>query len=416
MKVLILGAGLIGVSSAWYLSRAGFQVTVVDRQAAAGLETSFANGGQISVSHAEPWASPHTPLRALRWMGQEDAPLLFRLRPDAALFDWSWRFLRECTPARTHNNIRDIVTLALYSRKKLGELRQATGIDYEHLERGILHVYTNEKEYAAALEAARLMREFGCDRQPVDADQCVRIEPALKDARPLLVGGDFTALDESGDAQTFTRKLAAMCASAGVVFCYDTLVERLEKDASGMRGVRVKAAGGSAVLQADAYVLACGSYTPLLLRPLGVHLPVYPAKGYSATIPLSAESVAPTVAMTDDSHRIVFSRLGQRLRVAGTAEFNGYNTELNPVRCQMLMRRTLELFPHLKPQGEPEYWCGLRPATPSNVPIIGRTKVPGLYLNTGHGTLGWTMVCGSGQLLADILAGREPEVAGGCYR
>ena len=411
MKVLILGAGLIGVSSAWYLSQAGFDVTVVDRQPGAGLETSFANGGQISVSHAEPWAAPQTPLRALRWMGQEDAPLLFRLRPDAALFDWSWRFLRECTTARAHENIRDIVTLALYSRKKLGELRQATGIDYEHLERGILHVYTHENEFAAAIKAARLMCEFGCDRQPVDADRCVAIEPALQAARPLLVGGDFTALDESGDAHVFTHKLAALCAAAGVVFRYETSIERLEKGAAGIDGVRVRSATGEELLQADAYVVACGSYSPLLLRPLGIPLPVYPAKGYSATIPLSEDSIAPTVAMTDDSHRIVFSRLGQRLRVAGTAEFNGYNTELNTVRCQMLLRRTLELFPQLKPAGEPEYWCGLRPTTPSNVPCIGRSKIPNLYVNTGHGTLGWTMACGSGQVLADLVAGRQPEVS-----
>ena len=409
MKVLILGAGLIGVSSAWYLSQAGFDVTVVDRQPGAGLETSFANGGQISVSHAEPWAAPQTPLRALRWMGQEDAPLLFRLRPDAALFDWSWRFLRECTTARAHENIRDIVTLALYSRKKLGELRQATGIDYEHLERGILHVYTHEKEFAAAIKAARLMCEFGCDRQPVDADRCVAIEPALQAARPLLVGGDFTALDESGDAHVFTYKLAALCAAAGVVFRYETSIERLEKGAAGIDGVRVRSATGAELLQADAYVVACGSYSPLLLRPLGIHLPVYPAKGYSATLTLAEGSLAPTVSLTDDERKLVFSRLGNRLRIAGTAEFNGYNLDLNPVRSQALLERTRQLFPHLQTVGEPVLWCGLRPATPSNVPLIGRTRFGNLWLNTGHGTLGWTMSCGSAAALAEMISGTRPD-------
>ena len=410
MKVLILGAGVVGVSSAWYLSQAGHEVTVIDRQSAAALETSFANGGQISVSHAEPWSNPHAPARALAWMGREDAPLLFRLRWDPALFDWSWRFLRECTPGRTRANIRDILALAIYSRDKLGELRRETGIEYEHLVRGILHVYTDEKEYAGALEAARVMRKFGCDRRAVDADECVAIEPALKAARPLLVGGDFTKEDESGDAMLFTRRLAEKAAQAGVRFRFDCRVERLLKGRHGIEGVCASNGQGPEDITADAYVVACGSYSPLLLRPLGINIPVYPAKGYSATIPLSDRSVAPTVAMTDDGHKIVFSRLGQRLRVAGTAEFNGYNTEHNEVRCQALIQRTHALFPELNPAGEPEFWNGLRPATPSNVPLVGKTRMPNLFLNTGHGTLGWTMACGSGQALADIVSGKPPDV------
>ncbi len=410
MKVLVLGAGVVGVSSAWYLARAGHEVTVIDRQPSPGQETSFANGGQISVSHAEPWSNPHAPLRALRWMGREDAPLLFRFRAEQALLDWSWRFLRECTPGRTHANIRDILALAIYSRDKLGELRRETGIEYEHLVRGILHVYTDEKEYAGALEAARVMREFGCDRRAVDADECVAIEPALKAARPLLVGGDFTKEDESGDAMLFTRRLAEKAAQAGVRFRFDYRVERLLKGRHGIEGVCASNGQGPEDITADAYVVACGSYSPLLLRPLGINIPVYPAKGYSATIPLSDRSVAPTVAMTDDGHKIVFSRLGQRLRVAGTAEFNGYNTEHNEVRCQALIQRTHALFPELNPAGEPEFWNGLRPATPSNVPLVGKTRMPNLFLNTGHGTLGWTMACGSGQALADIVSGKPPDI------
>ena len=410
MKVLILGAGVVGVSSAWYLAKAGHEVTVIDRQPAAGLETSFANGGQISVSHAEPWSNPHAPLRALSWMGREDAPLLFRLRWDPALFDWSWRFLRECTPQRTRNNIRDIVALALYSRNQLKALRAETAIEYEHLERGILHVYTDPKEYAAAVEASKVLREFGCDRKTIEADECVAIEPALKAARPLLVGGDYTAADESGDAQCFTKNLAALCAARGVRFRYGTTVNRLTKSGGAISGALIETATGDELLAADAYVVALGSYTPLMLRTVGIRLPVYPAKGYSATIPLTESSIAPTVAMTDDGHKIVFSRLGQRLRVAGTAEFNGYNTELNSVRCQALMQRTRQLFPELRPAGEPEFWCGLRPSTPSNVPFVGRSSVPNLYLNTGHGTLGWTMACGSGTVLADIMSGKEPEI------
>ena len=410
MNVLILGAGVVGVSSAWYLAKAGHQVTVVDRQPAGALETSFANGGQISVSHAEPWSNPHAPMRALAWMGREDAPLLFRPRLDAALIDWSLRFLRECTPGRTRENIRDIVSLALFSRNKLKELREETGIEYDHLERGILHVYTDAKEFSASIEASKVLREFGCDRRTVDADECVAIEPALNASRPILVGGDYTEADESGDAFSFTQNLAALCAARGVSFRYGVAVEKLISEGARICGARVKTSDGTELLTADAYVVALGSYTPLLLRPLGIRLPVYPAKGYSATVPLSEQSVAPTVAMTDDGHKLVFSRLGQRLRIAGTAEFNGYNTELNSVRCQALMTRTHQLFPELKPAGEPEFWCGLRPSTPSNVPFIGRTRLPNLYLNTGHGTLGWTMACGAGNALADIVGGRQPEI------
>ncbi|SBT07698.1 D-amino acid dehydrogenase small subunit [Candidatus Accumulibacter aalborgensis] len=405
MKVVVLGAGVVGVTSAWYLARCGHQVTVLDRQPAAALETSFANGGQISVSHAEPWSNPHAPLRALAWMGREDAPLLFRLRWDAALLDWSLRFLRECTARRTRDNIRQIVTLALYSRSQLQALRAETSLAYDHLERGILHLYTDRREFAAAIEGAAMMRHFGCERRTVSVDECIALEPALARARPLLVGGDYTAEDESGDAHRFTQRLAVLCAARGVDFRYGVTVDRLTLAGGLITGAMV--AGER--LQADAYVAALGSYTPLLLRPLGIRLPIYPAKGYSATVPLGADSVAPTVSLIDDGHKIVFSRFGQRLRIAGTAEFNGYHTEINAVRCGALMARAGELFPALRPTGEAQFWCGLRPATPSNVPLIGRSAIANLYINSGHGTLGWTMACGSGAALADIISGRLPE-------
>jgi D-amino-acid dehydrogenase len=407
--VLVLGAGVVGTTSAWYLARAGHQVTVVDRQPVAGNETSFANGGQISVSHAEPWANPHALSHLVKWLGREDAPLLWRWRADPAQLAWGLRFLGECLPGRTRRNMAAIVAMALYSRGRLQALRQELALQYDHLERGILHIYTDRHEFSSAIEAARLMRGFGLDRVTVDAEKCLKIEPALAGARSLLVGGDYTLSDESGDAHKFTGSLAEHACMLGVDFRFDMAIERIVADGSKIAGVVVRGKDRAETLTADAYVVALGSYSPLLLKPLGIGLPVYPAKGYSATLTLAEGSVAPTVSLTDDECKLVFSRFGNRLRIAGTAEFNGFNLDLNPVRCQALITRTRQLFPELQTVGEPEFWCGLRPATPSNVPIIGQMRYGNLWLNTGHGTLGWTMACGSAAALADLISGKLPE-------
>jgi len=409
LRVLVLGAGVVGTTSAWYLARAGHQVTVIDRQPTVGNETSFANGGQISVSHAEPWANPHVLRQILKWMGREDAPLLWRWRADPAQLAWGLRFLRECLPGRTRDNIAAIVAMALYSRGCLRALRDELNLQYDQFDRGILHIYTDPRELSAAVEAARVMRGFGLDRDTVDVDKCLRIEPALADARQLLVGGDYTRSDESGDAHKFTLALAEHARGLGVDFRFGVTVERIANGGSKIAGIVVRGESGAELLTADAYVVALGSYSPLLLKPIGVNLPVYPAKGYSATLTLAEGSPAPTVSLTDDERKLVFSRLGNRLRVAGTAEFNGYNLDLNPVRCQALVDRTRQLFPRLEIVGEPAFWCGLRPATPSNVPAIGRTSYRNLWLNTGHGTLGWTMACGSAASLAEMISGRLPE-------
>lgn len=411
MRVLVLGAGVVGTASAWYLQQAGHEVTVVDRQPAAGLETSFANGGQISVSHAEPWSNLRILPKALRWMGQEDAPLLFRLRADPALIRWSLKFLAQCWPSRTRANIGAIVRLALYSRTRLQALRAELGLEYDQLSRGILHIYSDPEEFASAIEAAKVMREFGLEREAVSVERCIALEPALAGCRDQLVGGDYTASDESGDAHRFTQALASRAAASNVTFRYGTRIESIAQAAGKVAGVVVADAAGRELLTADAYVVALGSYSPLLLKPLGLRPAIYPAKGYSATIALGPESIAPSVSLTDDEKKIVFSRLGNRLRIAGTAEFNGYNLELNPVRCAALMQRAQQLFPNLRPLGQPEYWCGLRPATPSNLPYLGRTAYPNLWLNTGHGTLGWTMACGSGAMLADLMSGRQPDLS-----
>jgi D-amino-acid dehydrogenase len=412
MNIIVLGAGAVGTASAWYLRQAGHDVTVLERQPGPALETSFANGCQISVSHAEPWANPSSLLKVLRSLGREDAPLLFRLRADPLQWRWCLQFVSECRPRRVAANLRRIVALADYSRRSLQALRAETGIEYDHLARGILHFYTDQQEFDKSCHAAAAMRELGCPRMTVDADEVVRIEPALRAARSRLVGGDFTASDESGDVYQFTSQLAARSETAGCRFLYNMTATRLLVEAGKVGGVEViDGEGRHQVLHADAFVVALGSFSASLLAPLGIRLMIYPGKGYSATYPITDAAAAPTVSLTDDGHKLVMSRLGSRLRVAGTCELNGYSRELNMVRCEAITRRVRALFPDACDYDRARYWAGLRPLTPSNVPYVGKTRHANLYLNTGHGTLGWTMACGSGRALADIVSGREPEVA-----
>lgn len=408
MRIVVLGAGLTGVATAWFLAEDGHEVIVVERQPGPARETSFANGGQISVSHAEPWANPSTPLKVLKWLGREDSPLLWRLRADAAQWAWGLRFLRECMPARTRANIRAILALALDSRARLKTLRRALGLEYDCLERGILHYYTDAAEFAHALPQAEFMRQFGCERAVKSAEECLAIEPALAASTIPIVGGTFTLEDESGDAQRFCELLAERCAARGVQFRYNSDVSGIECAGNRFAGLRL---GSGERLTAEACVVALGSYSPLLLRPLGIRIPVYPAKGYSITIPLAPDAPAPSVSLTDDGAKVVISRLGQRLRVAGTAEFTGYDTLINPLRIAPLLRRVRQVFPRLDFRDDAvEPWTGLRPATPSNVPLIGPTPLAGLFVNTGHGTLGWTLAVGSGRLLADQMTGRAPAI------
>jgi D-amino-acid dehydrogenase len=412
MRVIVLGAGLLGVTSAYFLRQQGHEVTVIDRQATPAAETSFANGGQISVSHAEPWANPSAPLKVLKWLGQEDAPLLFRIRADMRQWLWGLQFLRECTPARTRHNIEQIVRLGTYSRDTLQALRRDIGLEYDQRTQGILHFYTSQKEFDGAEGPAAQMRELGCDRRVVSADEAVRLEPALRHIRPQLAGATYTAEDESGDANRFARELVARCEADGVQFLMNHTVTALREVAGHIDHVEATDAEGRFQrVRGDSYVLAMGSLSPLLAAPLGIRLPIYPAKGYSVTMPVKDASMAHQVSLTDDEYKLVFSRLGDRLRIAGTAELNGYDRDLNRVRCEAIVRRTEELFPGAGDTERAQFWTGLRPATPSNVPIIGRSKLANLYLNTGHGTLGWTHACGSGKSIARIVSGLEPEVA-----
>ena len=411
MKVLVLGAGVVGVTSAWYLAEAGHEVTVVDRQPIAGLETSFANGGQISVSHAEPWANPGAPLKILRWLGREDAPLLFRPQLSARQWGWGLRFLYECLPTRTRRNTLEILKLAWFSRDELQALRSRTGIRYERSARGILHLHTDAADLDTAAARIELLRSHGFEMQLKTAQQCVEIEPALKHSRVLLAGGTYSPNDESGDAHLFSRNLEELCRRMDVVFLFQTTVQQLLHEGGRVAGVLVRhVEGPEQVLHADAYLVCLGSYTPFLVRPLGLRVPVYPVKGYSVTIPIRNFEETPHVCLTDDGAKLAISRLGERLRVAGTAELNAYDISINSVRCDAILRRAQQLFPGAADYWRAQPWAGLRPATPSNVPLVGRTRLPNLYLNTGHGTLGWTMACGSGSAIASIISGKRPPV------
>jgi D-amino-acid dehydrogenase len=408
VNILVLGAGVIGTTSAWYLAEAGHAVTLLERREAPALETSFANGGQISAGHAEPWAKPSVVPKVLRWLGREDAPLLFRPRADLAQWLWGLRFLAECWPGRFERNCRALAGLARYSQECLEKLRQNTAIQYDALARGILHFATREADFDAMARHVESLKSLGMAREVKSGAECLALEPALQFSEDPVAGGVYTPNDESGDAHKFVVELARLAAGKGVRFIYGANVGRLRANAGKVEAIETE----QGELRADAYVVAMGSYSPLVLRTARIRIPVYPLKGYSVTLPLgpAEAAVAPRVSLTDEGCKIVISRLGERLRAAGTAELAGYSTEVNPVRCNAILRRVRQLFPQLGAVSLVDRWAGLRPATPSNVPIIGRSRLANLFLNTGHGTLGWTLACGSAAALADLVSGRRPDV------
>lgn len=410
MKVVVLGSGIIGVASAWWLRQAGHDVVVIDRQPGPAQETSRANGCQLSVSYAEPWANPQTPMKLLKWLLKDNAPMVFRPQADWRQWAWGLQFLLECRAARVPRNIRPMVALAEYSLLTLKGMREELGIEYNHLSRGILNFYRNNEQFDASQQAAGYMRDYGLDRRIVGKDEVLQIEPALAPVADSIVGGDYTELDESGDIYMFTTALARKAEQAGVEFRFSTQINRLMADGGKVTGVEVvDPEGAFYTITGDAYVAALGSFTPHLVNPLGVSCPVYPAKGYSATFKVVNPEAAPVVSLTDSEHKVVFSRLGDSLRMAGTAELGGYSRSLNTNRCRNLVVLAHELFPSALDFDNVAFWSGLRPSTPSNVPLIGRTRVSNLYLNTGHGTLGWTMGVGSGRVLADLVSGQTPE-------
>ena len=407
MQVIIAGAGLSGVASAWFLRQAGHEVLVIDRGEQAATETSYANGGQISASHPEPWSSPAAPRILLRWLGSADAPMRFQPQADPALWRWGLRFLRECAPARFAANAHAIAALAAFSRSTIAALRAQLHLDYEARQAGILHLFARPAEIAALPEKQRLLAAHGIDSECCTPARCVQIEPALSTLAPHLAGGLYAPQDESGNARLFARALAARCQQAGVRFHFQRTIAAV--DGQGVTLANEDGTPGER-LSADAVVLCAGSFGAALVRPLGLRLPVYPVKGFSISAPVREASLAPTVSLTDESRRIVCSRLGDTVRVAGMADIGGFDRTPHPARIALLRRWLEQTFPGATYSAEAEAWCGLRPVTPSNRPVIGASRVPGLWFNTGHGALGFTLSCGAARLLTALMQGETPPV------
>ena len=405
MKILILGSGVVGTTSAYYLARAGHDVTVVDRQDGAALETSFANAGQISPGYAAPWAAPGVPLKAIKWMFEKHAPLA--VRPDGTRFQlqWLWQMLSNCTTDRYAVNKARMVRLAEYSRDCFQELRADTGIEYEGRQGGTLQLFRSDAQLEGASKDIAVLEDAGVPYELLMPDDLARAEPALANVKHKLTGGLRLPNDETGDCQLFTNRLAKMAEALGVKFRYGVSIDALEVASGRISGVRC----GDETLRADSYVVALGSFSTQLLNKI-VKIPVYPLKGYSITVPIVDASNAPISTVLDETYKIAVTRFDDRIRVGGMAEVVGYSRDLNPARRATLEMVVNDLFPGAGDTASASFWTGLRPMTPDGTPIVGKTSLPNLFLNTGHGTLGWTMSCGSGQLLADLMSGRRPAI------
>ena len=406
MKVIVLGSGVIGVTSAWYLAEAGHEVTVLDRQPGPALETSFANAGEISPGYASPWAGPGIPLKALKWLFMRHSPLFIRPAPSLSMLRFAIAMLRNCTAAAYAVNKSRMVPLAEYSRDMLRALRAETGIAYDERSQGTLQLFRTEKLLAGAGKDVAVLRELGVPHEILDAEGCIRAEPALARVREKFVGGLRLPEDETGDCFKFTVGLRDLAAARGVDFRYGVTIDRLLADGDRLAGV----ATDHGPVAGDVYVLALGSHTPRMLRPHGIKLPVYPVKGYSLTVPITDPSAAPESTVMDEKHKVAITRLGDRIRVGGMAELDGYSATLNPRRRATLEHVVSDLYPAGGDARAGCFWSGLRPMTPDGPPVIGRAKFRNLWLNTGHGTLGWTMACGSGRVLADLVSGCAPAI------
>ena len=407
MRVMVLGSGVIGTTSAYYLARAGFEVVVVDRQDGPALETSFANAGQVSPGYASPWAAPGIPLKAIKWLLQRHAPLAIRLTGDIGQYLWMAQMLRNCTASRCAVNKERMVRLSEYSRDCLDELRAETGISYEGRTLGTTQLFRTQAQLDGAAKDIAVLEQSGVPYELLDRAGIARVEPALAAVTGKLSGALRLPNDQTGDCQMFTSKLAEMAKQLGVQFRFGQNIQRLDAVGDRLNGVWID----GKLEQADHYVLALGSYSPQLLKPLGIKAPVYPLKGYSLTVPITNPAMAPTSTILDETYKVAITRFDQRIRVGGMAEIAGFDLGLNPRRRETLEMITSDLYPQGGDLSRAEFWTGLRPATPDGTPIVGATRLRNLFLNTGHGTLGWTMACGSGRLLADLIAKKRPQIS-----
>ncbi|WP_372759762.1 D-amino acid dehydrogenase [Pseudoalteromonas sp.] len=406
MKVMVLGSGVVGLTSAWYLAQAGHQVTVIDRQARSGEETSFANAGQISYGYSSPWAAPGVPLKALKWLTQKHSPLIIKPGTSPQQYCWTAQMLKNCSEKNYQINKSRMLRIANYSRQCLLDLRQQQAIAYEGRQQGTLQVFRNQSQVDAVQKDMQLLANSDTRFKLLNVDECVQTEPGLAFVKNKIVAGLHLPDDETGDCFQFCQQLTELAKQAGVTFKFNVQVNNLVTDNEKITAVNTSIG----TLCADAYVVALGSYSAPLLKPLGVNLPVYPVKGYSLTIPITNADFAPRSTVMDETFKVALTRFDNRIRVAGTAELAGFNLDIAAKRKATIAMVTDDLFPRAGDLAKAQYWTGLRPMTPDGTPIIGKTKIANLFTNTGHGTLGWTMACGSGKLLADIVSGNETDI------
>nr|WP_249154112.1 D-amino acid dehydrogenase [Bradyrhizobium diazoefficiens] len=403
---MILGSGVIGVTSAYYLARAGHEVTVVDRQPEPALETSFANAGEVSPGYSSPWAGPGVPVKAVKWLLMKHGPLVIRPKLDPVMWVWLLKMLRNCTSARYAVNKSRMIPIAEYSRDSLRDLRRDIGIQYDERAQGTLQLFRYQAQLDGTAEDIAVLKQYGVPFEVLSREGCIAVEPALSGVKEKFVGGLRLPQDETGDCHMFTQALAKHAEALGVRFMFNTSIDRIVTDGARVSGVVT----GAGTLQADSYVLALGSWSSRLVAPLGISLPVYPVKGYSITVPIKDASGAPESTVMDESYKVAITRLGNRIRVGGTAEISGYSDKLYDARRATLDHSLTDLFPRGGDLSKATFWSGLRPMTPDGPPVIGPTQYGNLHLNTGHGTLGWTMSCGSGRVLADTLSGKKPDI------
>ncbi|MBZ9737567.1 MULTISPECIES: D-amino acid dehydrogenase [unclassified Mesorhizobium] len=406
MKIMVLGSGVIGVTTAYYLAEAGHEVTVIDRQKGPALETSFANAGEISPGYASPWAGPGIPLKAIKWLLMKHGPLVVRPAFDPHMWTWLVKMLRNCTAERYAINKSRMVPLAEYSRDTLKALREATGIAYDERTQGTLQLFRTQKQLDGTGGDVEVLKKYGVPYEVLDQDGCIAAEPGLAGVREKFVGGLRLPHDETGDCKMFTDRLTELCVARGVKFEYDVTIWRVIRSRNRVANLSTSAGWKAA----DAYVMALGSYSAGFMRRMKRSIPVYPVKGYSITVPIKDAAAAPVSTVMDETYKVAITRLGDRIRVGGTAEISGFDLRLHESRRRTLEHSVGDLFPGAGAMREATFWCGLRPMTPDGPPLIGRTELSNLYLNTGHGTLGWTMACGSAKVLSDIISNRVPDI------